>query len=180
MRVNCCSFHTAAVMEGESDCRCSCLPGWRSGESLHSEGLQWVQRHQFWRSQSCYWLRTEAGKEKIFLVFTYFSSILDGSCKLEFFFCSSTAVEFTTTLTGGTPAGLKKPGTTVSQWAAVSPTSATAPALSLDLVTSTKRYSQKSHLLGIVFSIDGSLLLQTSLLFFLCCFRVVKPLLWRN
>lgn len=60
---------------------------------------------------------------------------------------SFTAAAFTTTLTGGTHAGLKNPRTTVSQSAAVSPASLTVPALSLDPQISTKRYKQDAQVL---------------------------------
>lgn len=53
---------------------------------------------------------------------------------------SFTVAASTTTLTGGTLAGLKNPRTTASQSAAVSPASLTVPALSLDQEISTKRY----------------------------------------
>lgn len=44
-------------------CGCLTTAGRRWGESLHPEGLQWVQRPQHGCSQSGYWLCAEAGEE---------------------------------------------------------------------------------------------------------------------
>lgn len=92
---------------------------------------------------------------------------------------SFTAVAFTTTLTGETHDGLKSPRTTVSQSAAVSQASVTAPALSPDQQISTKRYKQDAQVeqtdlllfRGAVFS------LEVLLMSFIFCLRVVKLLL---
>lgn len=67
------------------------------------------------------------------------------SYSFPLYFSSFTAAAFTTTLTGGTRAGLKNPRITVSRSVAVSPASVTAPALSLDLRISTKRYEQDAE-----------------------------------
>lgn len=40
------------------------VPGWRWSRSLYSEGLQWIQWHQQRCSQSCHWLRAEAGTKR--------------------------------------------------------------------------------------------------------------------
>lgn len=103
--------------------------------------------------------------------------------------CSSvsfTAAAFTTTLTGGTLAGLRNPRTTAYQSAAVNPASATALALWLDQQISTKRYKQqqtsniKMFCDIIACAFVTYVISELLLISFIFCLRVVKLLLWRS